>query len=188
MAMAMAMAMATAMAITKTIHKAIFTDMSDDFFLSVQSKIEGYGFTVADKDFTRPWGGFLVIDESQAQAFSDKFFSGMNVNSLRIEGKLSPKILIVAPEQRLSWQYHHRRAEIWQVFKGEVGIIRSDDDEEGKVVTYSEGAQVKIAQGERHRLIGLRDYGIVAEIWQHTEVTPSDESDIVRVQDDFNRE
>ena len=30
-----------------------------------------------------------------------------------------------------------------------------DDDEEGKMVKYSGGAQVKIAQGERHRLIGL---------------------------------
>ena len=41
---------------------------------------------------------------------------------------MSPKILIVKPGARLSWQYHHRRAEIWQVYKGEVGIVRSDKD------------------------------------------------------------
>ena len=161
--------------------------MSNVFFNTVQSEIESYGFTVADKDFTRPWGGFLVIYEDEAQAFANKFFDGINVETLRIEGKLSPKILIVKPEARLSWQYHHRRAEIWQVFRGTVGIIRSNDDNEGDLVHYAEGAQVKLAQGERHRLIGLSDYGIVAEIWQHTSDIPSDESDIVRVQDDFDR-
>jgi hypothetical protein len=33
-----------------------------------------------------------VIDESQAQYFSNKFFGGLDVNTLRIGGKLSPKI------------------------------------------------------------------------------------------------
>lgn len=92
------------------------------------------------------------------------FFDGIDVDSLRVEGKLSPKILIVKPRARLSWEYHHRRAEIWQVYKGEVGVIRSDDDTEGKLVRFSEGDQFRLAQGERHRLIGLEDYGIVAEI------------------------
>ena len=109
------------------------------------------------------------------------------MDTLRVIGKLSPKILIVKPDARLSWQYHHRRAEIWQVYKGEVGIIRSDDDTEGELKRFKEDDQVKIAQGERHRLIGLEDYGIVAEIWQHTDSIPSNEDDIVRVQDDFKR-
>ena len=161
--------------------------MSTVFFNTVQAEIESYGFTVADKDFTRPWGGFLVINEDEAQAFANEFFDGIDVETLRIEGKLSPKILIVKPEARLSWQYHHRRAEIWQVFRGIVGIIRSDDDKEGDLIEFEEGTQVKLAQGERHRLIGLTDYGIIAEIWQHTSDVPSDELDIVRVQDDFDR-
>ena len=161
--------------------------MSNAVFLSVQNEIESLGFTIVGRDFERPWGGFLVIDEEQAQSFSDKFFDGIDVETLRIEGKLSPKILIVAPEARLSWQYHHRRAEIWQVFRGEVGIIRSEDDTEREMVTFKAGAQVRIGQGQRHRLIGLLDYAIVAEIWQHTEIVPSDEFDIVRVNDDFNR-
>lgn len=161
--------------------------MSNAFFKTVQAEIESYGFKVADRDFSRPWGGFLVIDEKEAQAFANKFFDGIDVETLRIEGKLSPKILIVKPEARLSWQYHHRRAEIWQVFRGIVGIIRSDDDKEGDLIEFEEGTQVKLAQGERHRLIGLTDYGIIAEIWQHTSDVPSDELDIVRVQDDFDR-
>jgi mannose-6-phosphate isomerase len=37
-------------------------------------------------------------------------------------------------------------------------------------------------------LVGLDQWGVVAEIWQHTDVTNlSDESDIVRLQDDFGR-
>ena len=135
----------------------------------------------------RPWGAFLVIKEEEAQDFATQFFDGIDVNTLRVEGKLGPKILIVKPGARLSWQYHHRRAEIWQVYKGEVGIIRSNDDTEGELVRFGAGEQVRLTQGERHRLIGLEDYGIVAEIWQHTDSTPSDEEDIVRVQDDYLR-
>ena len=74
------------------------------------------------------------------------------------------------------------------MYKGEVGIVQSDDNIEGKLVRFKEGDQVRLAQGERHRLIGLEDYGIVAEIWQHTDADhPSDEEDIIRVQDDFGR-
>ena len=156
-------------------------------YLEIQEEIESYGFTIVDKDMMRPWGAFLVIKEEEAQDFANRFFNGIDVDTLRVEGKLSPKILIVNPGARLSWQYHHRRAEIWQVHKGEVGIIRSNDDTEGELVKFKEGEQVRLAQGERHRLIGLEDYGIVAEIWQHTDSVPSDEEDIVRVQDDFKR-
>ena len=101
---------------------------------------------------------------------------------------MSPKILIVKSDARLSWQYHHRRAEIWRVFKGEVGIVTSEDNTENEMKVYSEGNQITLKQGERHRLIGLDDYGVVAEIWQHTDKkNPSNEEDIVRVQDDFGR-
>ena len=162
--------------------------MSSEVYNTIQNEIESLGFNIVSKDFERPWGAFLVIDEDQAQAFYNQFFEGIDVNDLKIEGKLSPKILIVKPGARLSWQYHHRRAEIWQVYRGEVGIIRSDTNEQGDVVTYSAGDQVKLQQGERHRLIGLEDFGIVAEIWQHTDSVPSDEDDIVRVQDDFKRD
>ena len=112
----------------------------------------------------------------------------MDVSTLKIGGKLSPKILIVKPEARLSWQYHNRRAEIWQVYKGSAGIICSDSDEENEMKVYSEGDQIVLKKGERHRLIGLDDYCVVAEIWQHTDANyPSDEDDIIRVQDDYGR-
>jgi mannose-6-phosphate isomerase-like protein (cupin superfamily) len=157
-------------------------------FNRIVKQIESLGFSIISHNFTKPWGGFLVIDETQAQAFSDKFFEGLNVNTLKIGGKLSPKILIVKPNARLSWQYHNRRAEIWQVYKGSAGIIRSDSDIENDMKIYNVGDQIILNQGERHRLIGLDDYCVVAEIWQHTNANhPSDEDDIIRLQDDFGR-
>ena len=159
-----------------------------NYFTQTEELIKLKGFKIISKDFQRPWGGFLVIDENQAQDFSNQFFKGIDVDSLKISEKLSPKILIVKPKARLSWQYHHRRAEIWRVYKGEVGVIRSETDKENEMKVYSEGDQIKLKQGERHRLIGLDDYCLVAEIWQHTDKNnPSDEEDIVRVQDDFGR-
>ena len=78
---------------------------------------------------------------------------------------MCPKILIVKPNARLSWQYHNRRAEIWQVYKGSAGIIKSDTDIENEMVVYNEGDQLVLKQGERHRLIGLNETSVVAEIW-----------------------
>ena len=159
-----------------------------NYYKEIEVKIKSLGFNIISKDFQRPWGGFLVIDEDQAQDFSNQFFKGINIEDLKISGKLSPKILIVNPESRLSWQYHNRRAEIWRVYKGKVGIIISENDIQKEIGIYSKGDQITLKQGERHRLIGLDNYGVVAEIWQHTEENhPSDEEDIVRVQDDFGR-
>ena len=109
------------------------------FYNNTEDLIKSKGFKVISKDFERPWGGFLVIDESQAKDFSNQFFKGLDVQTLKIGGKLSPKILIVKPKARLSWQYHHRRAEIWRVFKGECGIIKSDTDMENqmKIIPHS---------------------------------------------------
>jgi mannose-6-phosphate isomerase len=74
------------------------------------------------------------------------------------------------------------------VFKGAAGIIRSNTDTENEMKVFNEGGQIILQQGERHRLIGLDDYCVVAEIWQHTDANhPSDEDDIIRVQDDFGR-
>jgi len=73
-------------------------------YQEVIKEIKSFGFNVVFYDFDRTWGGFLVIDESQAQDFSNKFFKGIDVNTLKIGGRLSPKILIVKPNTRLSWQ------------------------------------------------------------------------------------
>lgn len=158
-------------------------------FEQLVARLHQQGLRVLRQDPARPWGGFLVLDESQAQHFADLYFDGLAVAGLRLAGgALSPKLLLVAPHQRLSWQYHHRRAEIWQVVQGPVGVAISDDDQPTEVKSYPPGERITLAQGQRHRLVGLAGWGVVAEIWQHTDaVHPSDEDDIVRVQDDFGR-
>ena len=88
----------------------------------------------------------------------------------------------------MSWQYHNRRAEIWQIYKGVVGVSRSDSDTENEMEIHNKGDQIILQQGERHRLIGLNETAVVAEIWQHIDANhPSDEEDIIRIQDDFGR-
>ena len=159
-----------------------------NYLTEIEKEIKSFGFEITSKDFERPWGGFLVILEEQAQEFADKFFDGINVENIKIGGKLSPKILVVKPNSKLSWQYHHRRAEIWKVFKGEVGVSRSFDDNEKSLEKLIKGDQIKLKKGERHRLIGLNDFAVLAEIWQHTDPNnPSDENDIVRLSDDYGR-
>jgi len=150
--------------------------------------LDAYQLKIVSSDLQRPWGGFFVIDENQAQEFSNNFLNGLNVADLKISGKLSPKLLMVKPNTRLSWQYHHRRAEIWRVIKGKAGVVRSDTDEEGELTILNTFDQITLKQGERHRLVGLGDWAVIAEIWQHTDANnPSNEDDIVRVQDDFGR-
>jgi mannose-6-phosphate isomerase-like protein (cupin superfamily) len=155
---------------------------------NVEKYLRDLGFKVIDKDFSRPWGGFFVLDEGQAVTFASLYFPGIEVDSLKIGGRLSPKILMVHPDKRLSWQYHHRRAEIWKLIGGTAGVVTSETDKELPVKKLSIGEIVRLNQGERHRLIGLDGWGMIAEIWQHTDKNqPSDENDIVRVQDDFGR-
>jgi mannose-6-phosphate isomerase len=157
-------------------------------FTEIAEILSEQKLTVVSSDFTRPWGGFFVIDENQAQEFANLYFDGLDVSGLRVSGKLSPKILLVKPEARLSWQYHHRRKETWRVVNGPVGIARSLTNEQGPVKIFETGNKVVMEKGERHRLIGLENWGVVAEFWQHTDLKhPSDEEDIIRVQDDYKR-
>ena len=159
-----------------------------NIFETTRIKLNNQGLRIDRYDLNRPWGGFFVLDENQAQQFADIYFEGLDAGPLRIAGKLSPKILLVKPEARLSWQYHHRRAETWRVVEGPVGIVLSATDAEGELVSFEAGETIVLEKGERHRLIGLEGWGVVAEFWQHTDPDhPSDEDDIVRVQDDYAR-
>ncbi|MDZ4715998.1 MAG: phosphoheptose isomerase [Cytophagales bacterium] len=157
-------------------------------FSETENYVQKLGLKIIAKDETRPWGGFFVIDETQATHFGKLFFEKEEISTMHKNQKLSPKILLVQPLKRLSWQYHHRRAEIWKVIAGRVGVITSDSDTEGLLKELREGDMVRLARGQRHRLVGLDGWGVLAEIWQHTDPShPSDEEDIVRVQDDFGR-
>ncbi|AFL84955.1 mannose-6-phosphate isomerase [Belliella baltica DSM 15883] len=158
-----------------------------EVFTEIKAQMESLGFTVIAQDIERPWGAFLVIEPLQVKEFQKMFFGEV---TLSFDEKLSysPKILIVAPEQKLSWQYHHRRSELWKLVEGEAAIARSQTDQENPAEDMKTGEVVTLAQGERHRLIGKNTWGIIAEIWVHTDPNnPSDESDIVRIQDDYRR-
>jgi len=166
---------------SENINKDIVFDTLNKYLADQNIKID-------KKDDSRPWGGFFVIDESQSDHFISLYFPHLSRKDLTITGKLSPKILIVGPQKRLSWQYHHRRAEIWKLIGGTAGVVISDTDIEKETKHLKIGDIIQLKQGERHRLIGLDGWGIVAEIWRHTDAaSPSDEDDIVRVQDDFGR-
>jgi len=159
----------------------------EDVFTGIRKELAIHDFTIINNE-ARPWGGFFVIDEDQATKFLEIYFPSLNENEVVAENKLSPKILVVEAGKRLSWQYHYRRAEVWKVIGGTVGIIRSDSNHENATEALNAGDIIKLKQGERHRLVGLNDWGIIAEIWQHTNKEwPSDEEDIVRLNDDFGR-
>jgi len=164
-------------------------DLSKEIvFAKVSLYISSLGLNIMNSDETRPWGGFLVIDEDQADKFIEIFFDSADQEGIDADQKLSPKILIVEPHKKLSWQYHHRRSELWKVIGGPAAVVKSDTNEEKEKFTYDTGTVIQLAQGERHRLVGLDNWGIIAEIWQHTDPEdPSDEDDIVRIQDDFGR-
>lgn len=155
----------------------------------VETYLKSKNFTIASSALDKPWGGFYVLDESEAERFARYFFPHDAETMLHGGNKLSPKILVVAPGKRLSWQYHFRRAEIWKLIAGVAGIAISDTDEEKPHRIIEMGEIIRLQKGERHRLVGLPEgWGAVAEIWQHTDSeNPSDENDIVRIQDDFSR-
>ena len=157
-------------------------------FETIEKLLVAKNFNIINKDENRPWGGFFVINEEQSELFIKEYFSDFNQKDLINENKLSPKILIVEPGKRLSWQYHFRRAELWKVVSGVVGVIKSNSDVENEITKHDPPSVIKLKQGERHRLIGLDSWGIIAEIWQHIDKShPSDEEDIIRLQDDYGR-
>lgn len=157
-------------------------------FEQVTAYLQNKNLQVSKMDNSRPWGGFFVIDEDEAEKFIKIYFPHLTKATLSISGKLSPKILVVAPAKRLSWQYHHRRAEIWKLIGGTAAVVTSDTDEEKETRNLQIDDVIQLKQGERHRLVGLNGWGILAEIWRHTDAeNPSNEDDIVRVQDDFGR-
>ena len=123
-----------------------------NIFLEIQNEIKSRGYDIIGYDFNRPWGGFLLINESQSEKFVNEFISD---HIDKIDGRVSPKILIVNPNSKLSWQYHHRRKEIWRVYRNEVGVVRSMNDIENEIKVYKEGELIKFENHERHRLVGL---------------------------------
>jgi len=53
-------------------------------FEKVAAILREANFTIVDKDDSRPWGGFYVIDETQAARFAQRYFAEENLSELKI--------------------------------------------------------------------------------------------------------
>ena len=118
-----------------------------------------YRRLLARRENHRPWGYYEVLED---------------------EPEHKVKRIVVHPDQRLSLQMHHRRAEHWLIIGGE-GLVTLDDDE----ILVPCGQAIDIPRGARHR---IRNPG--SEPLVFIEVQTGDyfgEDDIVRFEDDYGR-
>ena len=152
--------------------------------------IRSKGYLLADVDEHKPWGAYYRLADECAEQFVKEYFPNHTVEELGRGGSLSPKFLIFEPGKKLSLQYHQRRAEIWKVVEGTLLAAVSDKDKEGEWNAYNAGDELSYGALSRHRA-GAPDgdeWVVVAEAWQHTDPSyPTDESDIIRLADDFGR-
>lgn len=145
-------------------------------------------YKIVNMDLMRPWGFYFYIDPDQKEKFAKDFFDGIELEGIDTSLPLQPKILAFAPHKRVSWQYHDRRSEIWRCISKECQTIISNTNKEGSPELIKFGEVVNFTQGTRHRGGATNQWAVVAEIWQHTDPSrPSNEEDIVRIQDDFGR-
>ncbi len=108
----------------------------------------------------RPWGKYYVLEDEP------------NYKLKRIE---------VNPGHRLSYQFHHHRQEFWTIVEGEAVVILDDERKELKY-----GESIFIAQGQKHRIINESNSLLV--LIEVQTGTYFGEDDIVRIQDDYQRE
>jgi mannose-6-phosphate isomerase-like protein (cupin superfamily) len=165
-------------------------DLKYWLFERLKAEARGFGLEIVEElsSCDRPWGGFLRFSEKSIPRFYAAYWQGVEVPPQADGIRLDPKILLVAPGSRLSLQYHHRRSEHWRVLDGPVRIEIGPDGSHLESLEFNAGEVVRIPCGAWHRLQGLQGWGRIAEIWQSVDPQhPSDEDDIVRVQDDFGR-
>ena len=90
------------------------------------------------------------------------------------------KRIIVKPGQRLSYQYHNKRSEVWTIVEGNGEVII-----DGKKNSLKYGDCIKIDKTSKHRIHNNSD-----AILKFIEVQTGSyfgEDDIVRIDDDYNR-
>ena len=107
----------------------------------------------------RPWGRFFVLHDEPTYKLK------------RIE---------VDHGGRLSYQFHHKRSEVWVIVEG-TGLITLDGEDKH----YTAGQTVIITQGVKHR-IENKEFEKLVLIEVQTG-SYFGEDDIVRIEDDYNR-
>lgn len=107
----------------------------------------------------RPWGHYTVLVDAPDHKV---------------------KTITVHPGKRLSYQRHENRAEHWFVVRGE-GLVTLD----GKEIPVKVGSTVDVAMRAAHRMQNTGTDELVFIEVQHGR--SFEESDIVRIEDDFGR-
>tara|TARA_B100001175_G_scaffold299212_1_gene290416 strand:- start:256 stop:606 length:351 start_codon:yes stop_codon:yes gene_type:complete len=107
----------------------------------------------------RPWGRFFVLQDNP------------NYKIKRIE---------VDPGERLSYQYHNKRSEMWIIVEGVATVTL-----ESKVEELSYGETIFISQGLKHR---VENQGAKKLVFIEVQTgSYFGEDDIIRIEDDYNR-
>jgi len=156
-----------------------------DYILEVTKRIN---LEIIDQDLTRSWGGYLRFNRKHIIPFIEEFYMNRKTDLMEQRNGLDPKILIIAPRKMDSWRYHERRDELWRVIFGPVAVYASFNNTQPlRATTFDTGNYINNKVLERHRLVGLQNWEVVAEIWLHTDPkNPSDEDDIIRIDPDIN--
>ncbi|MDC0008915.1 phosphomannose isomerase type II C-terminal cupin domain [bacterium] len=109
---------------------------------------------------TRPWGEYEVV---------------LDAPDVKI------KLIEVLPKQRMSYQYHEHRGEVWTIIHGTLTIILNDEK-----LHRGPGQSIKIPKGAKHRAWNETDLPVhFVEVQTGTYFG---EDDIIRIEDDYNRE
>ena len=158
---------------------AVLRRIKDDLILK-------NGLVMDDVDEHKPYGGYYRFLGSEREKFLELFYKELDVE---LSGNINPKFMIFAPGQKVSFQYHNRRSEIWRVIYGEIEAFYGDSDELGDYKIYELGEILNFPLGARHKAgASSKGWAIAAEIWKHEDPSNlSDESDIVRLSDDYGR-
>ena len=154
------------------VDNLVIVDTPDALLVADRAKAQNVKLVVealkasADAELTelpaivhRPWGTYTTLKQ---------------------ENGYQVKRITVAPGEKLSLQYHHKRAEHWIVVQGRA-LVQIGDEE---LVTNS-GDYRYIPLGEKHRLTNIGDEELVL-----IEVQVGDylgEDDIVRLEDVYGR-
>jgi mannose-6-phosphate isomerase-like protein (cupin superfamily) len=101
-------------------------------------------------------------------------------NILHTDDKCQTKFLSVNKNSRLSYQSHKHRSEHWFIVSG----IASVTIEDQKHILYA-GDSIDIPQGTKHRIEALDQ---TVELIEVQTGTYFGEDDIIRYEDDYNRE
>ncbi len=123
-------------------------------------KDKGYTEHAVHRTTQRPWGAYTVLESGPGYKI---------------------KKIVVKPRRRLSLQLHHRRSEHWVVIQGKARVRRGDED---FFVSVNESIDIPIET--KHRLENPDDTPL--EIIEVQNGVYLEEDDIVRFDDDFQRE